>query len=157
MFTLRSWGAGMSDENHASRIDRVEGDVSSIRGEISALARDVGTVQSDVKGLGAILGRIEQGVVRSQEKSEEKADRAKPNLIAVISILITVISILIGGAWTIGAALARSDERDIQRTRELDVATQFRNREADRLEDQMTRSNERSFRNAGKNKGDATE
>lgn len=98
---------------------------------MTQLSTDVTGLKADVKGLGGILGRIEQGVLRSQEKSEEKEASSRPNLVALISILITIISILIGGAWTIAGALARSDERDIQRSRELEIIGDFRNRESD--------------------------
>jgi len=110
--------SGVSDQ---ARIDRVEGDVATIRGEVGSLTREVGGLKADVKGLGSILGRIEQGVTRAQEKSEERDERSKPNLIAVISVLITIIATLVGGAWLVGGQLARLDERDARRDVELGV------------------------------------
>lgn len=102
-----------------------------------SLSSDVAGLKSDVKGLGNILGRIEQGVLRAQEKSEEKEDRNRPNLIAVVSILITIITILVGGAWTIGGNQARSDERDKQRDREIATITALRDRELNQQQQQI--------------------
>jgi cell division protein FtsB len=119
--------------NYEARFNRVEGEMGSLRGEVSTLTNDVAGLKADVKGLGGILGRIEQGVLRAQEKSDEKEDRNKPNLIAVVSVLITIISIIVGGAWMIGGALARSDERDKQRDREIQTITDLRNREMDQM------------------------
>jgi hypothetical protein len=123
--------------DHSSRIDRVEIEMSGMRGEVLSLTNDVAGLKSDVKGLGNILGRIEQGVMRAQEKSEEKEQAGKPNLIAVVSVLITLISIIVGGAWLISGALARSDERDKQRDREISTITELRNREMDQLHRQV--------------------
>lgn len=110
--------SGVGD--HDARIGRVESEVQTVRSEMSSLAGEVTIVKSDVKGLGAILGRIEQGVLRAQEKSEERDLASKPNLVAVVSVLITIISIIVGGAWVIGSQLARQDERSIGLQRQID-------------------------------------
>jgi uncharacterized protein (UPF0335 family) len=101
----------MAGEHHEARIERVETEVQTVRTEMATLTRDVGGLKADVKGLGSILGRIEQGVLRAQEKSEERDLAGKPNLVAVVSVLITIISIIVGGAWLISGQLARMDER----------------------------------------------
>lgn len=102
----------MAEElNHGPRIDRVEGEVQAIRGEMGTLTKEVSDIRSDVRGLGAILGRIEQSVLRAQERDDHREDRAKPNIIAIVSVLITVISIIVGGAWVISGQLAQEHER----------------------------------------------
>lgn len=137
----------MSDDHtHGHRLDRVEGEVSSIRGEIGTLTRDVGSVQSDVKGLGAILGRIETGVERAQAKNDDRLERSKPNLTAVVSVLITIISILVGGAWLIGGQLAalsvRTEELGNSRT-ERAAERAATDRRFERLEDRQMRGSDR--------------
>jgi hypothetical protein len=107
-------------EQHEARIGRVENEVQTVRSEMSALAGEVTIVKADVKGLGAILGRIEQGVLRAQEKSEERDLAGKPNLVAVVSVLITIISIIVGGAWLISGQLSRQDERSVGLQRQID-------------------------------------
>lgn len=107
-------------DHHEARIGRVESEVSTIRGEMGALTGEVTSLKADVKGLGGILGRIEQGVLRAQEKSEEREVAGKPNLVAIVSVLITIISIIVGGAWLISGQLARMDERGHWIEKQLD-------------------------------------
>lgn len=99
--------------SHSGRLDRVEAEVATIRTEMGGL-------KADVKGLGAILGRIEQSVLRAQERDDSREERSKPNLVAVISVLITLISIIVGGAWLISGQLARQDERSEYQQRQID-------------------------------------
>lgn len=83
--------------DHGSRLGRVESEVAGLK--------------ADVRGLGEVLGRIESGVLRAQEQAEHREQLSKPNITALISILITMISIIVGGAWIIGGSLSRQDER----------------------------------------------
>lgn len=106
------------DDDH--RIGRVEQDVLAMREDIGTLTRGFDAVQSDVKSLGNILNRIETGVARAQEKSDERSERNKPNLTAIVSVLITIISILVGGSWLISGSLSRLDERTVESLRERD-------------------------------------
>jgi hypothetical protein len=129
--------------NHDARIGRVESEMGGLRQEVGTLTTDMVGLKSDVKGLGGILGRIEEGVLRAQQKSEEKESASRPNFIAVISILITIISIIVGGAWAISGQLSRMDERDLQRNRELDLITKARDREFDRQEREVKRLEDR--------------
>lgn len=107
-------------EHHEARIGRVENEVSAIRGEMGALTTEVTGLKADVKGLGGILGRIEQGVLRAQERADEREVAGKPNLVAIVSVLITIISIIVGGAWLISGQLARMDERGHWIEKQLD-------------------------------------
>ncbi len=101
----------MSDADYGPRIANVEGEVRSLHQAVGAISTDLTGVKADVKGLGSILSRIEQGVLRSQEQAEHREQLSKPNVTAMISILITMISIIVGGAWIIGGSLSRQDER----------------------------------------------
>lgn len=94
----------MSEVDHGQRIGRVEAEVQSLHTNVSDL-------KADVKGLGGILTRIERGIEMAQERSAEREEHAKPNVTAVISILITMITIIVGGAWLISGSLSRQDER----------------------------------------------
>lgn len=96
----------MSDEfGHGSRISAVETEVQTIRSEMGGLKTEMGVVKADVKGLGAILGRIEQGILRAQDQDA----RQKLNPVAVVTVIITVLSMLVGGAWIVGGSMARQD------------------------------------------------
>ncbi len=83
--------------DHGARLGRVESEVAGLK--------------ADVRSLGEVLGRIESGVLRAQEQAEHREQLSKPNVTAMISILITMISIIVGGAWIIGGSLSRQDER----------------------------------------------
>lgn len=98
-----------------TRLDRLESDVITIRGEMGGLKTEMAEVKSDVRGLGAILSRIEQGVTESQRQASTRELAGRPNLMAIISVLVTIISILVGGAWLVGGSLARLEERSIRR------------------------------------------
>ena len=95
--------------DHTVRLGRVEQDVDGIRQEMGGLKADVNTLKSDVKAFGSILERIEQGVVRAQDRSDDRETQGKPSLVAMVSVLITIISIIVGGSWVISGQLARQD------------------------------------------------
>jgi hypothetical protein len=124
--------------DHGQRIDRVEGEVSGIRADVASLTSDVTGLKIDVKGLGGILGRIEAGVNRAQEQSEQRATANKPNVVAIVSILITIITVLVGGAWVIGGSIARGQERSEQTTTIIEMQERFRNREMDQIRREMS-------------------
>jgi hypothetical protein len=111
----------VSEEAHSVRLDRVEGEVGAIRSEMSGMRTDMSQVQADVKGLGAILSRIEQGVLRAQEQQDQREALAKHSPVAIATVLVTIMSLLVGGAWMIGSNVARVDERSqwMERQQEL--------------------------------------
>lgn len=129
--------------DHGRRIELVEGEVSGLRQDVASLTSDVTGLKIDVKGLGGILSRIEAGVNRAQERSEEREVANKPSIVALVSILITIITILVGGAWTIGGSLARGQERGEQTTRILEMQMLLRNRELDGIRAQLDRIDRR--------------
>jgi len=102
------------------RLARVEAEVVTMREDFSVFTRDMDVVKGDLKSLGNILNRIETGVLRAQEKAEERSERNKPNLTAIVSVLITIISILVGGAWLIGGSLSTLTVRTTESLRERD-------------------------------------
>jgi hypothetical protein len=110
----------MSGVEHDARIVRVESEVQSLRDGMGQLSTDLGNLKADVKGLASILGRIEQGVLRAQERSDEREVAGKPSIVALVSVLITVISIIVGGAWLISGQLSRMDERSIWIQRQIE-------------------------------------
>lgn len=119
--------------DHGQRIDRVEAEVTGIRGDVAALTSDVTGLKIDVKGLGGILSRIEAGVNRAQERSEERETANKPSVVAIVSILITIITVMVGGAWVIGGSIARNQERGEQMTTIIEMQAKFRDREMDQI------------------------
>ena len=114
-------GYTVSDElGHGQRISAVETEVQTIRSEVGGMRTELGVVKADVKGLGAILNRIEQGILRAQDQQDHREAQSKPNLVAVVSVLITMITIIVGGAWAISGQLSRMDERSIWVQRQID-------------------------------------
>lgn len=110
----------MSEEAHSVRLDRVEGEVSGIRSEMGDIKTEMGRVQADVRGLGAILTRIEQGVLRSQEQQDQREASSRHSPVAVATVLVTIMSLLVGGAWMAGSNIARLDERSTWEQRQED-------------------------------------
>lgn len=94
-----------------TRLDRVENEVGVIRSELGGLKTDMGRVQSEMKGFGAILSRIEQGFLRAQEQQDAKDASSRHNPVAVATVLITIMSMMVGGAWVIGSNIGHLDER----------------------------------------------
>ena len=93
-------------EEHGARLTRVEGEVEVIRSELGALSNQMSSFSS-------ILQRIEQTIT-----NDRQASRINP--LAMVTMLISVISILVGGAWLISGELARGDERSVYQQRMLD-------------------------------------
>jgi hypothetical protein len=110
----------VGEESHGIRLDRVESEVGAIRSEMTGLRTDMGRVQADVKGLGAILGRIEEGVLRAQDQQDQREMRSKQSPVAIATVLITVMSMMVGGAWLVSGNIARMDERSIWVQRQQD-------------------------------------
>ena len=125
----------VSEELHADRLNRVETEVSSIRQDVGELKQGFTSVKADVRGLSGILERIEHGVSAAQQQWQEDKKDSRVNPLALASVLITIISILVGGAWTIGGSLARQDERSTHLQRS-----------AEQIERQTARSDERLWR-----------
>lgn len=109
---LWGWGAAAVSEEygHGQRIAAVESEVQTIRTEMGGIRSEMGVVKADIKGLGAILGRIEQGILRAQEQQDQKEQLSRPNMVAIVSVIITLMSMMVGGAWMISGNLARQNE-----------------------------------------------
>ena len=110
----------MSEEAHGPRLDRVESEVQTITRDMGTLKTDMSGLKSDVRGLGSILNRIEQGVASAQQRFDDDKSAARLNPIALATVLITIISILVGGAWLVGGTQARLDERSIHQQQMID-------------------------------------
>lgn len=106
--------------SEAARLDRVETEVSSIRTEQLQLRDEVGGLKATVQSFGAVLTRIEDGIVRAQERDDHAKERSRPNITAVISVLVTIILALVGGSWVTAGQIARQDERALAQVREMD-------------------------------------
>ena len=98
-------------EGHGARLTRVEGEVEAIRGDLGGIKTNMTKLETSMRGLGDILQRIEQNVAQAQDRHDHEKMASRLNPIAFASILITIITILVGGAWTISGQLAREDER----------------------------------------------
>lgn len=110
----------MSDDVLNTRVTRVEGDVEVIKTEIGGIKAQMTGLQSDMRGLASILHRIEEGVASAQQRHENDKLASRMNPIAFGSVLLTIISILVGGAWLISGELARHDERSFHQQRMID-------------------------------------
>lgn len=101
------------NETFGARLTTVESEVTTVRTEMAGL-------KSDVRSLASILRRIEEGVEAAQTRFENDKQASRLNPVALASVLITIITIMIGGAWTIGGELARHDERSTYHRRDID-------------------------------------
>jgi cell division protein FtsB len=70
-----------------------------------------------MRGLGDVLQRIEASVSNAQQQWQDDKQASRINPIALTSVLISIISILVGGAWLVSGSLARQDERSVQQQR----------------------------------------
>jgi hypothetical protein len=80
-----------------------------------------------------VLTRIEQGILRAQDRADQHEVSSKPSTVGVVSVLITIIATLVGGAWLVGGQLARLDERGIARQQQVDTLRADMYRVEDRL------------------------
>lgn len=100
------------DGSNTRRLDRVESDVASLSSSLTK-------VEAKIDGFGAVLGEIKEGI-KTRDHREAQSELAKrPSIVAIISVLATVVAGLIGGAWVIGYALGSLNERDEQRDKEV--------------------------------------
>jgi hypothetical protein len=108
-----------SEESHGPRLDRVEKEVSTIGADVGGLKSDMAGLKSDMRGFGGILNRIEQGIAQAHQRFDDDKQASRLNPIAMASVLVTIISIIVGGAWLISGQLSRLDERSLRRDMEI--------------------------------------
>jgi hypothetical protein len=101
---------------HAARLSRVEDEVGGVKQQVTRL-------EAQMRGFGDILSRIESGISEAHQRFEDDKQASRVNPIALATVLITIISILVGGAWTISGQLARFDERSTYQQRAIDRMT----------------------------------
>jgi hypothetical protein len=129
----------MSGVDHEARLGRVEGEVQTVRTEVSALTNEFSGLKSDVKGLGSILTRIEQGVANAQQQWQDDKQASRLNPIALMGVLITIISIIVGGAWLISGQLASTSTRLEDSDKSIGRMIEMRDRELDLMEKRLDR------------------
>lgn len=100
----------VSEAEHNTRLTRVEDEVGGIKNEVVGL-------KAQLRGFGDVLVRIEDGVKNYQQQWQDDKQAARINPIALTTILISIISILVGGAWLVSGNLARLDERSATQQR----------------------------------------
>lgn len=110
----------MSEEAHGPRIERVESELSTFRTEIGGLKSEMVGLKAGMRGLGDVLQRIEASVSSAQQQWQDDKQASRINPIALATVLISIISILVGGAWLVSGSLARQDERSIHQQKVLD-------------------------------------
>jgi hypothetical protein len=116
------------DGNSLSRLDRVEGEVGAIQTRMAAMDGKIDIVASALTDIKTTL--------RTWESSQARRDElAKPPVVAIVSVLISVIAMLVGGAYLIGGQVAQSAEVDKRRDREINRLWN----EHDRLEERQSK------------------
>lgn len=106
------------------RLDRVETEVSTIRNEMGGIKSEVSGLKAQMRGFGDVLQRIDAGVAAAQQRFEDDKQASRINPIALATVLISIISILVGGAWLVSGELARHDERSAFQQRSIDKIEQ---------------------------------
>lgn len=129
----------MSNEAHGPRLDRVEKEVSAIGSDVTGLKGDMTGLKADMRGFGSILNRIEQGVASAQERFDNRELASKPNMVAVMGVLITLISIIVGGAWLISGQLSTTATRLEDQAQSIERMIAMRDREMDRVHGRVDR------------------
>jgi hypothetical protein len=114
----------VSEEAQGVRLDRVEAEVQTITNDMGTLKTDMSGLRAGMKGLGDVLQRIEANVSTAQQQWQDDKHASRINPVALATVLVSVISILVGGAWVIGGQLARQDERGVYQQRMLDRVEQ---------------------------------
>lgn len=114
----------MSDETHGVRLDKVETEVQTITREMGGLKSDMSGIKAGMRGLGDILQRIDASVSAAQQQWQDDKQASRINPIALTTVLISIISILVGGAWLVSGAIARQDERSIHQQQIIDRVEQ---------------------------------
>lgn len=99
--------------DQGSRLTRVEGEVDTIRGEITGL-------KSKVESFGAILTRIESGIAQASQQAADDKKASKINPVALATVLVTIITGMMAGSWLISAELSRHDERSMWQQKQID-------------------------------------
>lgn len=99
--------------DHGSRLTHVEGEIGGIKTAVAQL-------KTQMQGLGDILSRIEGGISQAQQQALEEKHASRVNPVALATVLVSIISVLIGGAWLVGGELARHDERSQYQQRMID-------------------------------------
>jgi hypothetical protein len=110
----------VSEETHGVRLDRVETEVQTITRDMGVLKTDMSGLKAGMRGLGDVLQRIEGGLSTAQQQWQDDKQASRINPIALATVLISIISILVGGAWLVSGSLARGDERSVQQQKVID-------------------------------------
>jgi hypothetical protein len=127
----------VSVEAHGVRLDKVEGEITTVRTEMAGL-------KAQMRGFGDVLERIERGVASAQQQFHDDKQAARINPIALATILISIISILVGGAWLISGGLATSATRLEEQDKSLARISGQRDREFDVVERRLERMEDRA-------------
>lgn len=101
------------EADYGSRLTHVEGEIGGIKTAVAQL-------KIQMQGLGDILSRIEGGISQAQQQALEDKRGSRVNPVALATVLISIITVLIGGAWLVGGELARHDERSIHQQHMVD-------------------------------------
>lgn len=109
---------------------------------MTEFGRKLTTVEGDIRAFGGILQRIEQSVSKAHDAMDAQDERSRHSPVAIATVLVTIMSMLVGGAWVTGSRISQtstqlddqakfSQQIELMRNRELDVVE----RRVERLED----------------------
>lgn len=103
----------------SQRMDRIETQVSTLSSTVTALSTALGEFRGELRTVAASLASIVSNLEKRDREEAEAQRASKPNVVAIIAVMVTIISALIGGAWLISGQLSRFDERDLQRDKQV--------------------------------------
>ena len=119
---------------HDARITRVESEVELIRNDLGGIKQDMSGVKASMRGFGDILTRIEQSVQAAQDRHDHEKQASRLNPIAFATVIITLISIIVGGAWLISGGLATTATRLDDNDRATAQLISMRDREFNQIQ-----------------------
>jgi cell division protein FtsB len=120
------------ESSHGVRIASVEKEVSNIRSDLTGL-------KADVRGLSSILSRIEAGVTAAQQQWQDERVASRINPIALTTVLISIISILVGGAWLVSGGMSTTSTRLDDQEKFMSQMIVMRDRELNLVERRIDR------------------
>lgn len=121
-----------SVDQHHQRITRAEDDIDGLKSNMIRL-------EVQMKGFGDILSRIEVGIRDAQNDLHSK----RINPIALATVLISMLTFMIGGAWLISGQLSRTDVRLTDQQATITQLVAMRDRELDGVQHRIDRLDDR--------------
>lgn len=123
-------------QEHHTRLSRAEDDIDGLKANMIRF-------EVQMRGFGDILSRIEIGIKESQERAHNDIQSKRINPIALATVLVSMLSFMIGGSWLVSGQLSRTDIRLTDQQVAMSQLMLVRDRELDRMQLRIDRVEDR--------------